>query len=427
MPSWTGKVRIGARPSPLSKRQVEEVAEELSSIYPDLQLEPVYLETRGDRDQVTSLRRLGRSDFFTRELDELLLAGGCRVAVHSAKDLPEPMAERLTVVALTRGVNPTDSLVLREGESLRPQMVIATSSDRRAEVIRSICPDPIIVDIRGNVNERLRQLHKGRVDGVVVAEAALIRLKLTDCNRLTLPGETAAYQGQLAVVARTDDEEMAALFRPLDVRLGYSILYLGLDPSRHHLRGEITHYPVIRIEPLPFALPDFKRFTHLIVTSKTAVNLLFEEAPLFVGQIIAVGEATAHALRLRGMEPTLVAEEESSEGVVDLLSSHSFDGAQLLWPHSKRSRPAISDWAIEHGIALEELILYDTHPFQPSPPPDLGQFDEIAFTSPSTVEAFLKIYGQLPQDKVLWTQGEVTKSFLQLVLITDSPYKGSAR
>lgn len=408
MPSWTGPLKVGARSSPLSRRQVEEIEQELCAIYPEVTLEPFYMDTVGDRDQETSLRTLGKSDFFTYDLDRLVLAGRCRIAVHSAKDLPEPMPEGLSVVALTYGVDPSDSLVLRTDEALRPGMVIATSSDRRERVVAELCPDLRFVDIRGNVNERLRKLDEGEVDGVVIAEAALIRLGLTERNRLPLPGETTPYQGQLAVVARTGDQEMAELFRALDVRLGYSILYLGLDPSRHHLRGKVTHYPVIRIEPLPFRRPDLSRFTHMILTSKSAVSLFFDGTSPFSGEIIAVGQATADALRGHGMVATLIAEEESSEGIVRALKGHELAGARILWPHSKRSRQVIPEWAKRCGVALEEVVVYDTIAQQPGPPPKLDSFDEIAFTSPSTVAGFLKIYGCLPKEKRLWTQGAVT-------------------
>lgn len=200
-------LRVGARSSPLSKKQVEEVFQQMPIPY-----EPVFVETSGDLDKETSLREMETSDFFTKELDEMVRQGEVRVAVHSAKDLPEPMPPGLKVIALTEGVDPSDSLVLRDGESLKPGMVIATSSKRREEMVKE---DVTFVDIRGTIEERLAKLDCGEVDGVVIAEAALIRLGLTHRNRLRLDGETVPLQGRLAVVARADDEEMADVFSPL--------------------------------------------------------------------------------------------------------------------------------------------------------------------------------------------------------------------
>ncbi len=214
-------LKVGARSSPLSRVQVDEAQKLLRRHHTNIRFEAVYVETTGDQDKQTSLRGLDKTNFFTKELDELLLSEGCRVAVHSAKDLPEPILLGLEIVAITRGVDPADSLVLRHGETLetlRPGAVIATSSERREEVVRSLRPDLTFKDLRGNIGERLAQLESGAVDGVVLAEAALIRLQLTDRNRIRLPGPTAPLQGQLAILTRVDDTEMAELFRCLDTR-----------------------------------------------------------------------------------------------------------------------------------------------------------------------------------------------------------------
>jgi hydroxymethylbilane synthase len=188
--------------------------EEIASFFPDVVFEMLWMKTTGDLDQETSLRTLDKTDFFTRELDAALLNKDARIAIHSAKDLPEPMPEGLEVIAITEGVDPRDSLVLREGEaieSLPTNAIIATSSARREEAVRKLREDVRFIDIRGPIGERLKNLER-EVDGVVIAEAALIRLKLTHLNRVFLPGETVPMQGRLAVVARKDDEEMQQLF-----------------------------------------------------------------------------------------------------------------------------------------------------------------------------------------------------------------------
>lgn len=197
-------VKVGARASTLSKRQVEEV----QALLPDILLEPIYVKTTGDYDRTTSLRTLEKTDFFTREIDAMLLKGACRLAIHSAKDLPDPLPKGLKLIALTKGVDPSDSLVLREKESLKKGVVIATSSVRREEMVRALMPDVAFVDIRGTIEERLAHMHRKKVDGVVIAEAALIRLGLTHLNRIRLPGETAPLQGRLALIACEDDREI---------------------------------------------------------------------------------------------------------------------------------------------------------------------------------------------------------------------------
>lgn len=186
----------GARSSPLSRAQVEEIQKEF-----DLFFNVIWVKTRGDFDQKTSLRGLEKSDFFTRELDQMLLDGEIDIAIHSAKDLPDPLPKGLKIAALSKGVDPRDSLVIKK----EPVQLVATSSSRREEAVRQIFPNCQFVDLRGTIHERLEK----DVDGVVVAEAALIRLKLTHLKRLFLPGETVPYQGRVAIVCRDD-----FVFRP---------------------------------------------------------------------------------------------------------------------------------------------------------------------------------------------------------------------
>ena len=214
-------ISIAARSSPLSRAQFEEVTAELALHHPHVQLQPIWVETTGDKDQKTSLRTLDKTDFFTREIDVLQLARKTRLSLHSAKDLPNPLPEGLSIVALTRGVDPSDVLVLRENETLQllpPGARIGTSAERREKNVTALRADLQCVDIRGNIAKRLSLLDQRIVDGVVMAEAALIRLKLTHRNRIPLVGERAELQGQLAVLALADDEEMHLLLKCLDTR-----------------------------------------------------------------------------------------------------------------------------------------------------------------------------------------------------------------
>ena len=201
------RITVGARRSPLSRVQVEEVLREIGR---GISFAVKWVETRGDLELGVSLRGMEKSDFFTRELDLMVLEGKVRVAIHSAKDLPEPLREGLVVAALTKGVDGRDALVMK-GE-LRKGALIATSSARREAAVRELERDVRFVDLRGTIHARLAKIDRGEVDGIVVAEAALIRLGLTHLKRIFLPGPTAEGQGRLAVVARADDREMIELF-----------------------------------------------------------------------------------------------------------------------------------------------------------------------------------------------------------------------
>ncbi len=320
---------------------------------------------------------MGKTDFFTREIDALVLNKTCRIAIHSAKDLPEHIPDGLKIVAITRGIDPSDSLVLREYdtlESLKPGSIIATSSLRREEIVKTLRNDLCFRDLRGTIHKRLELLQNGEADGVVIAEAALLRLKLSCLNRIRLPGATTEFQGQLAILARNDDEEMEALFSPLDSRSMPHSLYIGPEyPLKAFPDRRITHVPLIetQIRACDFQ-KNWSHFTHVILTSKTAVRALvyllrkerISPHTLASKQVLVVGTATAELVRAFGSDP-LIANEETAEGVAALIKSISLDHhSHFFWPHSALSRPVIETALKEKNASFTSCILYDTRPIQ---------------------------------------------------------------
>lgn len=222
MPLCELTIKVAARSSPLSQIQVEEVFQEFKKYYPNVVFEIHLFKTTGDLDLQTSLRTMPQNNFFTKEIDEAIMNRFCDIGIHSAKDLPSPMSSKIVLAAVTQGIDSRDSLVLRDGDSistLPSGSKIGTSSFRRIETISSLRKDLSCVDIRGNIGERLEKLYKNEIDGLVVAEAALIRLGLTHLNREFLPGETVEGQGKLAVTTREDNVFIIDLFRCLDSRI----------------------------------------------------------------------------------------------------------------------------------------------------------------------------------------------------------------
>lgn len=222
-------ILVGLRDSKLALKQFEEVLTLLGSpsyfqptlvkTIGDSYFKPILMKTIGDKHLDVSLKEMDKTDFFTRDIDQMQLQGKCRIAIHSAKDLPEPLPKGLQLVALTAGQDPSDSLVLRAGESLTtlPQGArIGSSSFRRDQALKKLRPDLTPVPVRGPIDARLEKLFQGEIDGLIVAEAALIRLELTSLNRIFLNSETAPLQGQLAIIAREGDREMEALFAPIN-------------------------------------------------------------------------------------------------------------------------------------------------------------------------------------------------------------------
>jgi hydroxymethylbilane synthase len=213
-------LKIGTRPSPLAVKQVEEVI----SLLPLVRFEVIKIETSGDMDKTSSLAGREDSDFFTREIEEALLDGRLDAAVHSAKDLENDTPENLTIAAVTRPISAFECLVSASGlmlEDLPPGAVVGTSSRKRKEAIAHFRPDLVVKDIRGNIEDRLKQLDGGDFDAVIVAHAALIRLGLEDRIAQIIPRqvmEPHPLQGSLAIQIRRDRKDLENMFRRIDAR-----------------------------------------------------------------------------------------------------------------------------------------------------------------------------------------------------------------
>ncbi len=220
-----GKIyRVGTRTSPLALRQVEEVLEALRKFYPDFKSEIVGIETYGDRDKTTPISDIEGTDFFTREIDKMLLNGEIDLAVHSAKDLPDTLREELTIAAITASIDPYDALVSKGNlklDELKIGAKIGTSSLRRKTRLKTYRQDFRVVDIRGNIEQRLRLLDESDLDAIVIAAAGLLRLKLERRITQRIPFEILTphpLQGSLAIVVKEGNPELIDLLSVIDSR-----------------------------------------------------------------------------------------------------------------------------------------------------------------------------------------------------------------
>ena len=221
-PRWDGGVlRVATRGSPLALRQAEEVIRRLREACPGLEVRVVEIRTRGDRDQ-RPLRAFGRPGVFVREVERALLSGEADLAVHSLKDLPTALPRGLIVAAFPVRADPRDALVSPRGLSLEELPAgarLATGSPRRRALIARVRPDITCVDVRGNVDTRVRRAQEAGLDGLVLAAAGLDRLGLGHLVTQRLSPETfvpAPGQGTLAVEARVWDEDLLALLAGID-------------------------------------------------------------------------------------------------------------------------------------------------------------------------------------------------------------------
>ena len=203
-----------------------------------------------------------------------------------------------------------------------------------------------------------------------------------------------------------------------------TILYLGLELPEHLKTKDIVHFPIIQIIPedltsecIQEAFKGFSEYTHLIFTSKNAVRLFFKclelfnmQSPMQKKQIISVGHATTHLLEKEGVVVSYTALEETAEGVIQILKTLPLEKAFIFWPHARRARSVISDYLAVREVKFRDCILYDTKTQTSGQPPDLTSIKEIIFTSPSTIDAFIETYGDLPSEKKITTIGPITRA-----------------
>jgi hydroxymethylbilane synthase len=204
---------IGSRGSKLALWQAEHIQSQLLAVQPDLDVSIEIIKTTGDV-KPDPLSVIGGKGVFTKELEDALLGGRIDIAVHSLKDLPTILPDRLTIAAICEREDSRDAIVLREQANiasiadLAAGSVIGTSSQRRFAQLKSMRPDLEFKELRGNVDTRLRKLDEGRYDALILACAGLSRLGLQDRIALRIPPDEmlpAVGQGAIGIETCLDN------------------------------------------------------------------------------------------------------------------------------------------------------------------------------------------------------------------------------
>jgi hydroxymethylbilane synthase len=194
-------VRIGTRASALALAQATQVAASL-----DGEHELVPVTTSGDRGEPANDK-----ERWVRELDAALLAGDVDAAVHSAKDVPSELPEGIVIAAVPERADPRDALCGADGlDALAPGARVGTASLRRTAQLRALRDDLDVVELRGNVDTRLRRLAAGDADALVLAAAGLQRLGRASEGRPLDELVPCAGQGCLAVTTLAGQVERVA-------------------------------------------------------------------------------------------------------------------------------------------------------------------------------------------------------------------------
>jgi hydroxymethylbilane synthase len=213
-------IRIGSRGSQLALWQANHIADVLRKAGHEISIE--IIRTTGDAQQNVAFNRVGAKGMFTKEIEEALLESRIDLAVHSLKDLPVEISPAFAIAAIAKREDPRDAFVSIKYESfaaLPSRARVGTSSLRRQAQLRAQRQDVELIEFRGNVDTRLRKLHDGLTDAVVLAAAGLDRLGRTEWIRerfSPLVVCPAPGQGALAIEARADDAKTRAAIAFLD-------------------------------------------------------------------------------------------------------------------------------------------------------------------------------------------------------------------
>ena len=201
---------LGTRGSKLALAQSHWVAEALRVAHPALNIEIKIIQTRGDATQAANvpLASFGEKGIFAKELEAALLAGEIDLAVHSMKDLEHTLPAGLVIAAVPKREDPRDALIGSTLDALPQGARVGTGSVRRRALLFSRRPDLQMLEIRGNIDTRLRKWREGQYDAICLAVAGLNRLGLQENIAEILDPEWFTPdpgQGALAIETRKDD------------------------------------------------------------------------------------------------------------------------------------------------------------------------------------------------------------------------------
>jgi hydroxymethylbilane synthase len=224
-------LRIGTRGSELALWQANHIRERLAAVH-GVEAQLVRIRTSGDHFQSASVAQIGAErgaqGVFIKELEDALLAGTVDLAVHSMKDVPTATPHGLAFPAVTKREDPRDCFISRDGRTLKELPAgsrIGTSSLRRQAQLRHHRADLEVVDLRGNVDTRLKKVAAGEFDAIILAVAGLTRLGVSGRISEILPAEwmlPAIGQGALGIETLIEDRETSELVAALNDAATYA-------------------------------------------------------------------------------------------------------------------------------------------------------------------------------------------------------------
>lgn len=214
------KYIIGTRGSQLSLTQTNWVVSEIKKKSPQTEFEIVTIKTQGDTD-ARPLFTINQKGIFEKEIDRAVAERKVDFAVHSLKDVPAELPDDLVLACIPIREEANDVFIANDGSTLntiKKGALVGTSSLRRAVQIIRVRPDLVVKPIRGNIETRIRKVHDGEFDGIVLAQAGISRLGL-DVKFQKLSMDTfppSPGQGALGIVSRKDNVSLIELLQKIE-------------------------------------------------------------------------------------------------------------------------------------------------------------------------------------------------------------------
>lgn len=298
---------IGTRGSKLALTQTHWVADKLRAAHPELDIEIVKIQTRGDATQAANipLSSFGEKGIFAKELETALLAGEIDLAVHSMKDMAHTLPDGLTIAAVPEREDARDCLVGSTLDNLPPGARVGTGSVRRRALLLSRRPDLELLEIRGNIDTRLKKLADGQYDAICLAVAGLNRVGLSSHIAEILDPDWFTPdpgQGALAIETRTDDRyvrDLSMCLRDLDDET--------TSPAVAAERAFLRAFGGGCQTPLGALAGGYhkKLWLSVMAASPDGRTILRHEESGVIGQSEELGQRAADALRAAGADKLL--------------------------------------------------------------------------------------------------------------------------
>ena len=219
------KITIGARGSKLSLAYVEKVKELLLQENKELKEKNINfkaIKTSGDINQNIRLSEIGGKNLFCKEIEEKLISNDIDIAVHSLKDMESIENDNLVIGAYIKRNDFRDVIIsnkIKCKEDLKGKIVIGSSSRRRELQLKNINQNILVVNIRGNIDTRIKKLDEEKLDGIILAAAGIKSLNLK--NKISILFETeevlpAVGQGIIAVQCKKNDERVKSFLKNIN-------------------------------------------------------------------------------------------------------------------------------------------------------------------------------------------------------------------